>query len=253
MAPPAGPRTVPLGSDVHAAWSDASRGDLRPTGPGRSDGAPLLRFTGELAAGTHSRVDRVAWVTQVHGTVVRAVSWEPPAPTGDDRTAGLWHLGEGDALVSATPGVALCVLTADCAPLALASPEGYFGAVHAGWRGLHSGVVEAAVGRLRGWGATDVVGSLGPCIHAECYAFGEGDLDAVADSYGDVVRGRTATGGSALDLPAAVAAALGRSGARLVGGVDGCTSCGGAWFSHRARADTGRQALVVWSSRTDPP
>ena len=107
--------------------------------------------------------------------------------------------------------------------------------------------------RLRGWGATEVVGALGPCIHAECYAFGEDELGAVADTYGDGVRGRTRAGDPALDLPAAVAAALGRGGARLVGGVDSCTACGGAWFSHRARADTGRQALVVWSSRTDPP
>jgi len=256
VAPPAGARTVALGPDVHAAWSDASRGDLRPTGAGPADGGPLQRFAGELAASTHSRVDRVAWVTQVHGSRVRGVrwepGWEPAAAAGGGEPSGPvpWHLGEGDALVSTTPGVALCVLTADCAPLALASAEGYFGAVHAGWRGLQAGVVEAAVARLRGRGATEVVGSLGPCIHAGCYAFGEDDLRSVADRYGDTVRGRTSAGGPALDLPAAVAAALGRSGVPLIEGVDGCTACGDGWFSHRARADAGRLALVVWSSRT---
>ena len=102
--------------------------------------------------------------------------------------------------------------------------------------------------RLRGRGATDVVGSLGPCIHPGCYEFAEGDLDSVADVYGGQVRGRTTEGRPALDVPAAIAVALEHAGGRMVTGVDSCTACGGAWFSHRARADTGRQALVVWTS-----
>ena len=161
-----GARAVELPGGVMAAWSDASRGDLRPTGHGPADGVPLVLLAGELAEATHSRVDKVAWVTQVHGSQVHAVQSEEKAfGLGPE----LLHLGEADALVSASSGVALCVLTADCAPLALASAEGVFGAVHAGWRGLHAGVVEAAVDRMRGWGATEIVGSLGPCIHVECY------------------------------------------------------------------------------------
>ena len=123
-----------------------------------------------------------------------------------------------------------------------------WGAVHAGWRGLRGGVVEAAVDSLRRRGATDVVASLGPCIHAECYEFGPVELESVAATYGETVRGRTASGAPALDLPAAVAAAVSRAGARMAAGVDECTSCAGGWFSHRARGDGGRQALVVWSS-----
>jgi copper oxidase (laccase) domain-containing protein len=144
--------------------------------------------------------------------------------------------------------VALCILTADCAPLALASPEGIFGAVHAGWRGLLGGVVEATVARMRGWGATDVSAALGPCIHASCYEFSSADLDLVEAAYGPAVRGATTDGRPALDLGAAVAAAVGTAGARMVAGVDICTACGGGQFSHRARADTGRQALLVWST-----
>lgn len=257
-----GARTCSLDAGVHAAWSDASRGDLRPGGHGPGDGPPLSRFAGELAASTGSRLERVAWVSQVHGSGVRAVSLDRPSGPVDgpshpvdgpsdprDGPPVLWHLGEGDALVSTTPGVGLCVLTADCAPVALASAEGYFGAVHAGWRGLVDGVIEAAVDRLHGFGATDVTAALGPCIHAECYAFGQGDLDSVADAYGPAVRGRTTDGGPALDVPAGVASAVARAGARMVAGADACTACDPTWFSHRARGDAGRQALVVWSSR----
>jgi copper oxidase (laccase) domain-containing protein len=239
-----------LHGDTFAAWSDSSRGDLRPTGHGPEDGPALGTLALELSRETGGSVERVAWMTQMHGSDVRAVSWES-SPVECVGAPAMWHLGEGDAVTSVTPGVALCVLTADCGALALASPEGYFGAVHAGWRGLRDGVVEAAVERLRGWGATDVVGSLGPCIHPGCYEFAEGDLDSVADLYGGQVRGRTTEGRPALDVPAAIAAALVRAGGRMVTGVDSCTACGGASFSHRARADAGRQALVVWSSGRD--
>ena len=266
-----GARTVSLGSGVRAAWSDRSRGDLRPGGPGPADGPALSLFAARSAEATGTRIGQVAWASQVHGTRVctvragsgpgtpdvdGAVGADPGAdPDAGSATGGdvvLRHVGEGDALVSADPGVALCILTADCAPLALASAEGFFGAVHAGWRGLREGVVEAAVEQLQSWGATDVVGSLGPCIHAGCYEFGDDDLASVAGVLGDSVRGRTTAGAPALDVPAGVAAALGRAGARWVDGVDVCTACDGDWFSHRARGDTGRQALMVWSTRGSP-
>jgi copper oxidase (laccase) domain-containing protein len=236
-----------LDGNVHAAWSDASRGDLRPTGHGPDDGISLAELAGELGLVTGDTIDRVAWLTQVHGSEVRAASWEVH-PRGSTRTPTLWHLGMGDALVSATPGVALCILTADCGPLALSSPEGIFGAVHAGWRGLIEGVVEQAVERMRALGATDVTAGLGPCIHTPCYEFGLSELDRVAAACGPAVRGTTSDGRPALDLVAGMTAAVTMAGARMVGGIDVCTSCSGGQFSHRARADTGRQALLVWSS-----
>ena len=175
----------------------------------------MVLLAGELAEATHSRVDKVAWVTQVHGSQVHAVQSEEKAfGLGPE----LLHLGEADALVSASSGVALCVLTADCAPLAL------------------------------GWGATEIVGSLGPCIHVECYEFSQQDLDTVGEVYGDGVRGRTRASRPALDVSAGIAAALERSGARMAPGVDACTACGDGYFSHRARRDLGRQALLVWST-----
>ena len=68
------------------------------------------------------------WLRQVHGH--RVVVVEHP---GDCRAE------EADAAVTACAGAALVVLTADCAPVGLASPEGIVGVVHAGWRGLMAG------------------------------------------------------------------------------------------------------------------
>jgi polyphenol oxidase len=203
----------------------------------------------------------VYWLDQVHGSSVVTVG-TPSRPSGGSESGssggpaghgmGSVFAGSGDALVSRSSSCALGVLTADCASIALGSPEGVFGAVHAGWRGLVAGVVERAVAVMREMGATDVAAALGPCIHASCYEFSEQDLADVAAVYGDRVRS-TSAGGPALDVPVAVSAALEAGGAREVAGWEACTACEGEFFSHRARADTGRQALVVWSSSPGDP
>ncbi|MDQ1396914.1 MAG: purine-nucleoside/S-methyl-5-thioadenosine phosphorylase / adenosine deaminase, partial [Acidimicrobiaceae bacterium] len=151
-----------------------------------------------------------------------------------------------DAVVTGHPGAALAILTADCAPIALAGDNGTMAAVHAGWRGLTVGVVGAAVATMRDLGAGDVIAALGPCIHAGCYEFSAADLDQVATVLGDDVRGRTAQGRPALDVPAAVRSALARAGAVLVHDENVCTACSSSYFSHRARGEKERQALVVW-------
>jgi copper oxidase (laccase) domain-containing protein len=99
---------------------------------------------------------------------------------------------------------------------------------------------------MRDLGATDVVAALGPCIHAECYEFSTADLDEVAALLGNEVRGVTTGGQPALDVPAAVRVALERAGARLVHDADVCTACSTGHYSHRARAELERQAVVVW-------
>ena len=169
--------------------------------------------------------------------------------------------GTGDVLVSDAAARSLSVLTADCAPVALGSGEGVFAAVHAGWRGLRDGVVEAAVAAMRTRGATRVVGALGPCIHPGCYEFAEDHLDDLVAHFGDRVRGRTSAGRPALDIPAAVSVALAAGGAEEVPGVDACTACSGAYFSYRARrgpwaarpCSCGRPAASDRPDRPDPP
>ena len=192
----------------------------------------------DVEARRRAVVDRPwSWVRQVHGSAVVVV----------DRPGG--GAGEtGDALVSTDHDAALAILTADCAPVAMVGDNGAIGAVHAGWRGLQAGVVEAAADALRATGARAITAALGPCIHAECYEFGKEDLDLLAARLGDDVRARTDDGKPALDVPAAVRAALQQAGVELVHDESVCTACSPDYFSHRARGDKERQAMVVWRS-----
>ena len=156
-------------------------------------------------------------------------------------------VGEADALVGRAGPVGLAVFTADCGAVAMASPEGVMAAVHAGWRGLVAGVIEAAAASMRSLGASRVEAALGPCIHPECYEFGPGDLEAVRRRLGPSVEGRTSDARPALDLPAAVAAACRLAGVDLVADAGTCTSCSDAYYSHRRSADPERQAVIVWT------
>lgn len=204
-------------------WTGRSDGDVGP---------------GAGAAGEHRRRGvhdgPWAWLRQVHGARVHVVD-APGSVQGAD----------GDALVTATPGAALAVFTADCAPVAMASPEGVVGIAHAGWRGLDAGVIESTVGSMRALGASRVDAALGPCIRPGCYEFGAEELDRLAERFGPTVRSQTRAGRPAFDLPAAVSVALERCGAELVLDAAECTACSDAWFSHRARGDAARQATVV--------
>ncbi len=86
-----------------------------------------------------------------------------------------------DALVTATPGVALSVLTADCMPVLLADHEaGVVGAVHAGWRGALAGVLEATLDAMEELGASreGIAAVIGPCISQRAYDVGPEFLDA---------------------------------------------------------------------------
>lgn len=174
------------------------------------------------------------WLRQVHGAGVVVVQ----AP---GQHAGV----AGDAAVTAVPGAAVAVGVGDCAPVALLA-DGAVGVVHAGWRGLVAGVIPAAVAALRSLGARDIRAVLGPCIRPACYEFGRADLDRAAAVLGEGVRGRTASGAPALDLPGAVLSGLAAAGVHAVEDVGVCTACSTEHWSHRARADRSRQALVAW-------
>jgi len=86
---------------------------------------------------------------------------------------------EGDAMVTATPGLALGILTADCAPVLLADPKaGVIGAAHAGWKGALGkdgrGVLEATLEAMEKLGALRmrIQATIGPCIAQDNYEVG---------------------------------------------------------------------------------
>src|SRR5205085_1070207 len=130
----------------------------------------------------------------VHGATVYPADADGP-------TAGR-PAPRADASVSAGEGAVLSVLTADCGPVALVAP-GVVAAVHAGWRGLAAGVLEAAVGEVRQRTSGPVRAVLGPCIHPECYEFSPADLEPIAARLGPGVIGKTSGGEPALDVPRA--------------------------------------------------
>ena len=213
------------GRQAHLVFTDVSDGDLAIglAGPDLDDRRASIAPT------------PWTWLSQVHGTHTVVVS------------AAGEHAGtEADAAVTVASDVPLAVHTADCAPIAVVADGGGVAVIHAGWKGLLDGVVKRAVGELDALVGGPRAAVLGPCIHPECYEFSEFDLAAIEHRFGPVVRGRTSAGQPALDLPAAVAVALGEVGVPLASSSPACTACGGSWFSHRARGESGRQALVAW-------
>jgi polyphenol oxidase len=94
-----------------------------------------------------------------------------------------WAMGDGpaaDAMVSDVPGLALGVITADCAPVLFADGAGrVVGAAHAGWRGALAGVLEATVLAMQDLGAVGIKAAIGPCIGQASYEVSADLHDAV--------------------------------------------------------------------------
>ncbi len=172
-----------------------------------------------------------AWVQQIHSAQVREAS--PGA------------CGEGDALWTAQPDLAVLVVTADCVPVLLGG-AGAVAAVHAGWRGIAARVVEATVAAMPS--PADLTAWIGPAIGPCCYEVSEevaGQVSAAAGT--DCARpGRSAR--PHLDLGAAVAAQLARAGVERVHQIPVCTRCSEERLSSYRRDGTaaGRNVALIW-------
>lgn len=82
---------------------------------------------------------------------------------------------KADAMATATPGVALGICTADCAPVLFADRKGgVIGAAHAGWKGAFTGVINSTVEAMEKLGSNrdDIIGVVGPCIAQTSYEVG---------------------------------------------------------------------------------
>ncbi len=205
---------------------------------------PALVARNRAALRPHVGVEndsRWAWVRQVHGTTVHVVSGNPDAPVGD---APIADAPIADALVTTAPGVALAIVTADCAPLVLAC-DGAVGVVHAGHRGLADGVIEATIATLREIGTGEMHTFLGPCIRVGSYEFGAADLERFVARFGPGVAGRTRAGRPALDIPAAIRVILDREGVVDLDDSEVDTAQSEAYFSYRREHETGRQATIA--------
>ncbi|MBF0663958.1 MAG: polyphenol oxidase family protein, partial [Brevundimonas sp.] len=139
--------------------------DSLNTGVGSSDDpAAVAENRRRVAAHLGGAPDDLAACYQIHSAVARVAEagWKGERP-------------EGDASVTAVPGVICAVLTADCAPVLMADPEaGVVGAAHAGWKGALGGIVHSTVAAMEALGARParMVAVVGPCIAQASYEVG---------------------------------------------------------------------------------
>jgi hypothetical protein len=238
---------LPVGHAFFTRRGGASSGIFQGLncGPGSSDLAEAVAINRARAA-EHLGLPAAALVTltQVHSADAVALS----APRHDRPRA--------DALVTATPGVLLGVLTADCMPVLFAdAAAGVIGAAHAGWRGALDGVIEATLAAMERLGARveRTVAVIGPTISQAAYEVGPEFVERFRDDDPDNARffaGGTA-GRALFDLPAFGLARLRAAGVARAAWTRHCTySDPDRFYSyrrsvHRGEADYGRLLAAI--------
>jgi len=176
------------------------------------------------------------WLEQVHGTaVVEAAQAACEC--------------QADASIATRPGTVCVVMTADCLPLLLCDRAGTrVAAVHAGWRGLNAGVIEATVERL-GVVPDSLLVWLGPAIGPAAFEVGDEVRSAfVAHDPAAAAAFKPSPGGRWLaDLYALARQRLAGCGVTAVYGGGLCTySDATRFYSYRRDGVTGRMASLVW-------
>jgi len=186
------------------------------------------------AAGGDPTHATMAW--QVHGREVREVTAEPAG--GRFLEPGAEPFPRSDGLVTSLRNRPMMLLTADCIPVAIARADGgRLAILHAGWRGLEAGIVDAGAEAVGG----EIVGAVGPGAGPCCYKVGEDVARRLQARFGtEVVRDGRA------DLWLCARRALEAAGAAEVAVADECSICNpDRYFSHRRdRGVTGRQGVV---------
>jgi hypothetical protein len=183
---------------------------------------------------------------QVHSAEAAYVT----APYSDDARP------RADAMVADRPGLALGILTADCAPVLLADREaGVLAAAHAGWKGALGGVIEATVAEMERRGASRgrIAAAVGPCIARRSYEVDEGFLRRFAESDPENERFFTLgrEGHHQFDLEGFVLSRLAAAGLGRIEALGEDTySQPDRFFSyrrstHKGEADYGRQISLI--------
>jgi YfiH family protein len=188
--------------------------------------------------------DRLVTAHQVHSAEAVALDGPPETPP------------RADAIVTATPGLALAVLTADCQPVLFADPSsGVVAAAHAGWKGALDGILEATLDAMEGLGAdrTRTVSVIGPSISQAAYEVGPEFVERFLDD--DPENARFFAGGSGdrarFDLTGYGLHRLRRAGVAEAVWTRHCTYADPARFFsyrrslHQREADYGRLISVI--------
>jgi YfiH family protein len=216
---------------------------------GRDDPSLVQRNRAAAARAIGADPTLLLGLMQVHGT--DCVTVTQPWPVGSGPRA--------DAMVTACPGIALGIVTADCAPVLFAdATQTIVGAAHAGWRGAVAGILNSTITAMRALGATDITAAIGPCIGPASYEVGADLRDAVLAAADDDERfftpGRREQHWQ-FDLPAYCANRLAQAGVRHVEiiAADTCAE-ENRFFSHRRRTlsdggPIGHQISIIVAER----
>lgn len=185
----------------------------------------------------------VVFVKQVHSA--EAITVDAPFP--DD------SLPEVDAMATATPGLALAIVTADCAPVLLVDEvAGVIGAAHAGWRGARGGIIAATVEQMVALGARPerIAAAIGPTIAQASYEVGA-DMRAHFDAADEGHFLESGPGKWQFDLEAYVARQLAAAGVESICALGLDTYANAARFhsyrraTHCGESTTGRQISLI--------
>lgn len=176
------------------------------------------------------------WLNQVHGiTVVDAAHAAPGCAA--------------DASFTCEPGVVCAVLTADCLPLLLCDKVGSaVAAVHAGWRGLAAGVIEATLTAMQ-VPSEDIMVWLGPAIGPRAFEVGSEVREAFTSHDPAAVEAfhPSPAGRWLADIYQLARLRLARQGVMAVYGGERCTYTEAQYFySYRREGVTGRMASLIW-------
>lgn len=179
------------------------------------------------------------WLNQVHGTNVVEItklnfsqSKTPP---------------EADASISWLPNQVCAVLTGDCLPILICDKSGTrVSAIHAGWRGLAAGVIEAAIQKLC-CPPEQLLVWLGPAIGPTVFEVGKDVLEAFQDCYTEECFKPTSKGTWLADIYQLAIVRLHRLGIVDIFGAGFCTySDTERFYSFRRSNKTGRMASLIW-------
>ncbi|RSD29970.1 peptidoglycan editing factor PgeF [Vibrio pectenicida] len=175
------------------------------------------------------------WLNQTHSTTVTEVA------ESNDVTLN------ADGLFTREAGLVCSVMTADCLPVLLSNASGsQIAAVHAGWRGLASGIIEQAVAKFQG----QVMAWIGPAIGATAFEVGEDVFEAfvsIDPSATNAFKRIGMSGKWLADMNMLATQRLNKVGVLDVYYSDMCTYADPErFFSYRRDGVTGRQATFIW-------
>jgi len=217
-------------------------------GPGSKDASEAVAENRRRVAEALAPDIRLFSLSQVHSPIVHTL---PAAGFENGQRP------EGDAMVTATPGTGLGILTADCAPVLFADPEArVIGAAHAGWKGAHGGVLEATLEAMEKLGALRgrISAVIGPSISQQNYEVGFDFRDRFLEQGLRMRRFFVPSGREGhylFDLPAYVAHRLTQAGTGTIENLAVCTyPAENGFFSfrrttHAGEPDYGRQISAI--------